>query len=233
MTIKQNIENFIEHTFNDKIVDVRPIKEMRVSYHDIGERLEGYVVPVTYKYRGNRNVYFTIDNDHFKMISAEKALQNAKDYHLKASRKMYKNLSGTDDNEFLKTPTDVTHPIPSYDARGRIKEYRVVVTYYIAKMFMFDYGNCTAETEKKNAETWIEQMQCNGYKLASKPKYIDKPDSNSFNVCFMATYDYKFKNLPLLNAAERAWQLWISNQSQVSATKKNHAIMQAINENTK
>ena len=83
MTIKQKINNFIERAFNDKIIAVQPIEELWITYRDIGTRLEAYYVSVTYKYRGNRKVYFSIDNDHWQIVTAANALKNAQDYYQK------------------------------------------------------------------------------------------------------------------------------------------------------
>ena len=88
MTLTQKIKNFYERTFRDEIVTVEPPREWWIEYRDIGRRLEGYIVPVVYKYRGKRNLCATIDNDHLNFISKEKALQNAMTFYNNAIKKI-------------------------------------------------------------------------------------------------------------------------------------------------
>ena len=232
MKIVQSIEDFMKRNFNDEIIDVQPIAEMRIKYRDIGERLEGYVVPVTYKNRGQSKEYFTIDNDHWKIVSAEKAFQNAKDYHLKSSRKMYKNLSGTDDKAFLEIPIDIKMPTPIYNAKGHIKEYRVSVKYHINKMFIYGQNGRTFDTEKANAENWIEYLKSRGYLLDGAPKYVKSDETNSFNVYMSCGRDYCFTNT-FLTAAKNSWNFWLQKQYDVSKVKNSQELVRIINENTK
>ena len=81
MTLIQKIKDFYEKTFHDEIVAIEEPREWWLEYRDIGRRLEGYIVPVTYKYRGKRNMCAWIDNDHMNLISKEKALQNATTFY--------------------------------------------------------------------------------------------------------------------------------------------------------
>ena len=88
MGIKQKFKLFITKTFHDEIIAVAEPREWWIEYRDIGKRLEGYIVTVTYKYRGKRNLYSVIDNDHFHLISPERALKDAKAFYSKTLQKI-------------------------------------------------------------------------------------------------------------------------------------------------
>ena len=83
MKIKEKINNFIKRTFHDEIVAVEPPREWWMEYRDVGRRLEAYVVSVVYKYRGAQTAYFSVDNDHFLLVTPQKALKNANDFYLR------------------------------------------------------------------------------------------------------------------------------------------------------
>lgn len=233
MTIKEKINNFIEHTFHDEIIAVEPPREFWMEYKDVGRRLEGYITTVTYKYRGKQDVVSTIDNEHFQLISPERALKNANDFYLRATRKMYKQKSGTNDQDFLSVPIDISHMKPVYNARGRIRAYNVPVKYYVGKMFMYGYNGRTAETEKQNAASWVDYMQHVGYRVVGAPKYRENPQTNSLNVYMICEYNKKFNETLFRNGASRAWQFWMKKQYAVDRMQKNSELMQIINENTK
>ena len=95
MTIKEKINNFIKRTFHDEIIAVEPPREFWMEYKDIGPRLEGYITTVTYKYRGKQNLVSTIDNDHFQLISPEKALKNAMNFYEKVTKKIKNSNENT------------------------------------------------------------------------------------------------------------------------------------------
>ena len=88
MKIKQVISNFVNRMFNDEVIDVQPPREWWVEYKDVGKRLEGYIVSVTYKYRGWCDTYSIIDNDHFQLISPKQALKNATRFYNKTRQKI-------------------------------------------------------------------------------------------------------------------------------------------------
>lgn len=233
MQIKEKIHNFIERNFNDQIISVGSPIEWWCAYKDVGTRLEAYAVPVVYKYHGRQNVLFMIDNDHFCLIPPKYALKNAQRFQMRTTRKMYKQKSGTNDQEYLSVPIDISHMKPVYNARGRICAYNVPVKYYISKMFMYGYDGCTAETEKQNAASWVDYMQQNGYKVIGAPKYCDNKQTNSLNVNMLCEYNKRFNESLLGNAGARAWQFWIKKQYTVARMQKNQELMQIINENTK
>ncbi len=93
--LKERFNNFIERTFHDEIVAVEPPRECWMEYRDVGRRLEAYIVPITYKYRGVRNAYFDIDNDHFLLVTPEKALKNANSFYLKILQQIKKRNENT------------------------------------------------------------------------------------------------------------------------------------------
>ena len=77
--------------FHDKIIDIEEPREWHIEYRDIGKRLEGYIVPVTYKYRGKCNKYFIIDYDHFQLISKQRAQNNANLYYQRVREELDRN----------------------------------------------------------------------------------------------------------------------------------------------
>ena len=86
--IKLSIRNFIKRTFHDEIIAIEEPREWWVEYKDVGRRLEGYIIPVTYKYRGNQNTYSIIDNDHLHIITKERALREAQKFYAKVQKKI-------------------------------------------------------------------------------------------------------------------------------------------------
>ena len=95
MQIKEKVHNFIERTFNDKIISVSPPVEWWCTYKDVGTRLEAYSVPVVYKYSGRQNVLFMIDNDHFRLITPACALKNAQRFYASTLRKLQQQNENT------------------------------------------------------------------------------------------------------------------------------------------
>lgn len=83
MQIAAKIEYFINRLFRDEIIRIRKPKKWIIKYKDIGTRLEGYIVDVTYKYAGKQQHIFHIDNDHLKLISQSEALNTAQNFYLK------------------------------------------------------------------------------------------------------------------------------------------------------
>ena len=77
MNIKHQISNFINKTFRDEIIDIKPPREWWVEYKDVGKQLEGYIISVIYKYRGERKAYACIDNGFLGIISPDEALHHA------------------------------------------------------------------------------------------------------------------------------------------------------------
>ena len=84
MDVKQKIIDIINIVFHDELIDINPPIERWMEYRDIGRRLEAYVVRATYKYRGNIDYTFSIDNDHFMLVTPQRALQNANNFYLQA-----------------------------------------------------------------------------------------------------------------------------------------------------
>ena len=93
ISFKDKITYFINRTFRDEIIAVEPPREMWVEYKDVGRRLEGYVVPVTYKYRGKQTIYSCIDNDHLCLVSPQRALKFATDFYNNARQKILERQS--------------------------------------------------------------------------------------------------------------------------------------------
>lgn len=84
MKIIEKVKDLYNKTFNDEIQKIEPPHEYWCNYRDIGRRLEGYKIAIKYKYKGWSDMFFVIDNDHFKLVSKEKALKNATDFYEKA-----------------------------------------------------------------------------------------------------------------------------------------------------
>ena len=100
MTLKEWIKYFFIRTFHDEIIAVYPPEEYIVTYRDVGTRLEGYTVRVEYKYRGIDNRLFPIDNDHFQIVSPQRALKYAQDFYMKARDKIEQGkIAGAKGNE--------------------------------------------------------------------------------------------------------------------------------------
>ena len=91
LNMKLSIRNFLKRTFHDEIIAIEEPREFVVKYKDIGERLEGYIIPVTYKYRGKQNMYSMIDNDHWHLISKERALRDAQTFYQQTLKKIQLN----------------------------------------------------------------------------------------------------------------------------------------------
>ena len=89
------IKNFMKRTFHDEIIAVEEPREFVVKYKDIGDRLEGYIIPVTYKYRGKQNMYSMIDNDHWHLISKECALKRANKFYQQTLKKIQSRNENT------------------------------------------------------------------------------------------------------------------------------------------
>ena len=77
LKLRLSIRDYLKKTFHDEIIDIEEPREWWVEYKDVGRRLEGYVIPAIYKYRGKQNIYSTIDNDHFFIITKEHAFKSA------------------------------------------------------------------------------------------------------------------------------------------------------------
>ena len=88
MNVRQKIKYFIDRIFNDEIIAIKPPVEWLQAYRDVGVRVEGYAVFVTYKYKGNDKILFPIDNDHLKLISAKRAAKRAQEFYEKIVRKL-------------------------------------------------------------------------------------------------------------------------------------------------
>ena len=88
LNLKFNLKDFITRTFHDEILSADAPCEYKITYNDIGTRLEAYVVDVTYKYAGKRQYFFAIDNDHLQLISPARALKNANDFYARCLKKV-------------------------------------------------------------------------------------------------------------------------------------------------
>lgn len=86
--LKEGITTLINRVFHDEIIDVVEPREWWMKYNDIGKRLEGYIVTVTYKYRGRRDYYCDIDYGMLRLISKDQALKNAKGLYKCAVERM-------------------------------------------------------------------------------------------------------------------------------------------------
>ena len=83
MKIIEKVKDLYKKTFDDEIIGIKPPREYWCDYRDVGHRLEGYKIAVTYKYKGLLDVFFIVDNDHFRLVSKEKALKNAMNFYEK------------------------------------------------------------------------------------------------------------------------------------------------------
>lgn len=88
LNVKLRLKNLIAKTFCDEIIDIKKPQEWWVEYRDIGKRMEGYIINVTYKYKGNRNLYSFIDADHFRLVTAKKAKKAAWDFYDEVCKKI-------------------------------------------------------------------------------------------------------------------------------------------------
>ena len=95
LNMRLSIRNFIKREFHDEIVAIEEPREWWVEYRDVGKRLEGYVIPVTYKYRGKQNLYSIIDNDHWHLISQERALKKAQKFYAQVQKKIQAHNENT------------------------------------------------------------------------------------------------------------------------------------------
>ena len=82
------IQDFLNRVFSDYIVAVEPPHEWWNYYYDVGMRLEGYKVPVTYKYAGRKERTFSIDNEHLRLITPEMAIDDAQKFYEKTLKKI-------------------------------------------------------------------------------------------------------------------------------------------------
>lgn len=90
MSLKQKLTYFIDRTFHNEIISIKPPVEWLEVYRDIGVRVEGYAVPIVRKYSGEEKILFPIDYGMFGFISAEQAAQNAKYFYDKVVQKLEK-----------------------------------------------------------------------------------------------------------------------------------------------
>ena len=88
MILLVKIQNFLNRAFADYIVAVEPPREWWIDYRDVGMRLEGYKVPVTYKYAGRKERTFSIDNEHLRLITPEMAIDDAQKFYEKTMKKI-------------------------------------------------------------------------------------------------------------------------------------------------
>ena len=88
LNMRLSLRNFIDRTFHDEIIAIEEPREWWVEYMDKGRRLEGYIIPVTYKYRGKQDAYSVIDNDHFGLITQERALKKAQRFYSRTIQKL-------------------------------------------------------------------------------------------------------------------------------------------------
>ena len=95
MNVRQKIKYFIDRTFHDEIIAIKPPVEWLQAYRDIGVRVEGYAVFVTYKYKGNDKILFPIDNEHLQLVSAKRAAKRAQEFYGKIVRKLENNNGKT------------------------------------------------------------------------------------------------------------------------------------------
>lgn len=132
----------------------------------------------------------------------------------------------------LLTPIGISQGEPIYNAHGRVTGYGVRMRYYVGKMFMY-VPDSDKNTETDKALQWVCKMEENGYKLIRSPKFHDSPHCGGFDVYMICDYTYRFNEFPFFNAGKRAWRFWLKKQNEVAAIKKQHDLMQKINENTK
>ena len=83
MKIIEKVKDLYKKTFDNEIQKIEVPREYWCDYRDIGRRLEGYKVLVKYRYKGWVDLFFIIDNDHFNLVSKEKALKNAMNFYEK------------------------------------------------------------------------------------------------------------------------------------------------------
>ena len=95
MGLRTRIVYFFKKTFHDEIIAIKPPVEWLQAYRDVGVRVEGYAVFVTYKYRGNDKILFSIDNDHLQLISAQRAAKRAQEFYEKMVKKLENNNGKT------------------------------------------------------------------------------------------------------------------------------------------
>ena len=91
MLIKQVIDNI----FNNPPVSVDAPREYKMHYSDVGTRVEAYIVRVKYKNGKSRDFTFSIDNDHWKIVSAEKAYNRALRFYSRKFTQMLKREAKT------------------------------------------------------------------------------------------------------------------------------------------
>ena len=89
------VTDFLNKTFHDEIVDVKPPREWWEDYHDVGPRQEGYIVRVVYKYKGMKDIKFSIDNEHLKLVSAIRAARRARRFYADACKKIKQRNENT------------------------------------------------------------------------------------------------------------------------------------------
>ena len=101
MQIAAKIEYFINILFRDEAIRISKPKKWIVKYKDVGRRLEGYIVDVTYRYAGKQQKIFNIDNDHLELVSQSEAFNAAQNFYLKV-REEIKQRQSKQKNENIK-----------------------------------------------------------------------------------------------------------------------------------
>lgn len=71
------IKEFIDNIFNNPPIDVCLPRAFTVFYRDVGKRVEAYTVEVTYKNDKHKEFTFPVDNDHWQLVSSDRAYKRA------------------------------------------------------------------------------------------------------------------------------------------------------------
>ena len=82
MQIAAKLEYAMNRLFRDEITHIESPKKWVAKYKDIGKRLEGYIVNVTYKYAGKQKKFFDIDYGWLRLVSKEEAAKAAQNFYL-------------------------------------------------------------------------------------------------------------------------------------------------------
>lgn len=82
------LRDFIDNIFNNPPVLIEAPRAVKMHYSDVGTRVEAFNVRLFYKNGQRKDFTFPIDNDHWKIVSQEKAFHRAYSFYLRKCKKI-------------------------------------------------------------------------------------------------------------------------------------------------
>lgn len=239
MVKASDVKQFAIDVFRGAVINVNPPRAYMVN-----ERLDSYVVEVVYKYSGSKEYIFCVDydedidenfatyskqdQDRLRHMAQQDTLKNAKEFYSRMQKQIRDNrierYKQHDMYDCLLTPFEVPSFSPVYDDRGRVSGYSVVVESYAGKQFAYVSKERLKDAGRLEAENWVAEMQQAGYKLLSKPKYVENLSANSISVYVLCQRSHLFPKRPFVDFRGQAWRFYQKVQSMCAKIHKSTRI---------